>query len=70
MKATDAGQAHTKHSDFADGQELAEALADRVAAALTLAIGERGTATLAVSGGNTPKRSSQRCRNSRLPGTR
>jgi 6-phosphogluconolactonase len=55
MKATDAGQAHTKHSDFADGQELAEALADRVAAALTLAITARGTATLAVSGGNTPK---------------
>jgi 6-phosphogluconolactonase len=55
MKATDAGQADTRHSDFADGADLAEALADRVAGALAAAIGERGQATLAVSGGTTPK---------------
>ena len=55
MKATDAGQAHIRQADFADGADLAEALAGKVAAALAVAIGERGQATLAVSGGNTPK---------------
>ena len=55
MKATDAGQADTRHADFADGAELAEALADRVAGALAIAITTRGQATLAVSGGTTPK---------------
>lgn len=55
MKATDAAQAHTRHSNFTDGAELAEALADRVAGALAMAITAHGTATLAVSGGTTPK---------------
>lgn len=39
---------------FASGTELAEALADRIAGALADALHERGTATLAVSGGTTP----------------
>ncbi|TIO49177.1 MAG: 6-phosphogluconolactonase [Mesorhizobium sp.] len=39
---------------FADRQELAAALAGHVAARLTKAIAERGTALLAVSGGTTP----------------
>lgn len=55
MKATDPGQAGLRHFDFADGAQLAAALADTVAVALTAAITARGSATLAVSGGNTPK---------------
>ncbi|TIT96211.1 MAG: 6-phosphogluconolactonase [Mesorhizobium sp.] len=39
---------------FADRQQLAAALAGNVAARLTKAIAERGTALLAVSGGTTP----------------
>ena len=41
--------------DFADGQALAEALATRVAEALSAGIAARGTASIAVSGGSTPK---------------
>lgn len=44
------------HRDFADGTELAEALADKVAEQLAAAIATRNGATLAVSGGSTPKR--------------
>lgn len=55
MKATEISQAKIKRSSFADGHELAEALADRVAGTLATAIASRGTATLAVSGGATPK---------------
>lgn len=39
---------------FADKQQLAEALADAVAANLKAGIAARGTASMAVSGGNTP----------------
>ncbi|TIN81409.1 MAG: 6-phosphogluconolactonase, partial [Mesorhizobium sp.] len=39
---------------FADRQQLAAALAGHVAARLTKAITDRGTAFLAVSGGTTP----------------
>ncbi|UCI07267.1 6-phosphogluconolactonase [Mesorhizobium sp. B1-1-8] len=39
---------------FADRDELAEAFAGQVAARLTNAVAERGTALLAVSGGTTP----------------
>lgn len=46
--------AHRMHS-FESGSALAEGLADRVAAALSEAISARGEATLAVSGGSTPK---------------
>lgn len=42
--------------EFGSPDELAEALAKRIASALTLAIAERGQASLAVSGGRTPKR--------------
>lgn len=55
MRATDAAQAAIRRSDFGSGAELAEALADAVAASLAAAIATRGQATLAVSGGNTPK---------------
>lgn len=41
--------------EFTDGAALAEGLADRVAAQLAEAIVARGKATLAVSGGSTPK---------------
>ena len=41
---------------YRDGDALAEALAVGVAAVLAGAIATRGTATLAVSGGSTPKR--------------
>lgn len=41
---------------FDDGETLAAALADAVAADLRAAIDARGAATLAVSGGSTPKR--------------
>lgn len=55
MRATDLSDASIRHLDFADGAQLAAALADTVAVALTAAITARGSATLAVSGGNTPK---------------
>ncbi len=42
-------------NEFAASDELAEALAARIVAALGDAIAERGRATLAVSGGRTPK---------------
>jgi 6-phosphogluconolactonase len=41
---------------FDDREELATVLAGRVGEALTAAIGERGSAVLAVSGGSTPER--------------
>ncbi|AOF91387.1 6-phosphogluconolactonase [Sinorhizobium sp. RAC02] len=41
--------------EFKDGAALAEGLADRVSAALADAIVARGKATIAVSGGSTPK---------------
>ncbi len=41
---------------FADSATLASALADKVAACLATAITERGRASVAVSGGSTPKR--------------
>lgn len=40
---------------FANGAELARNLADRVAEALSAAIAARGAASIAVSGGSTPK---------------
>ncbi|UHS60386.1 6-phosphogluconolactonase [Agrobacterium vaccinii] len=46
------GQEHI----FANGQELAETLAKDVAKRLEDAVSERGTASIAVSGGSTPKR--------------
>ncbi|OLP45784.1 6-phosphogluconolactonase [Rhizobium oryziradicis] len=46
--------AHTLHS-FDNGPALAEALADKVAATLSESVTNRGSATLAVSGGSTPK---------------
>jgi 6-phosphogluconolactonase len=46
--------AATMHA-FADAAELARNLADRVAASLSTAITARATATIAVSGGSTPK---------------
>lgn len=46
--------AHRLHI-FADGAELAEALAARVASELEKGIAARGKASLAVSGGSTPK---------------
>ena len=44
----------TMHS-FANGSELAEGLADIVSAALAAGVSARGSASLAVSGGSTPK---------------
>ena len=44
-----------RFNTFADGAELAEALATRVAAALAEAVAARGEAAIAVSGGSTPK---------------
>ena len=41
--------------EFKDGADLAEGLADAVSAALADAIAARGKATIAVSGGSTPK---------------
>lgn len=55
MKPTDRVQANIRQSGFGSGAELAEALADTVAGALAMAITSRGSATLAVSGGSTPK---------------
>lgn len=42
--------------EFANGPALAEALANRVASQLASAVRQRGTASLAVSGGSTPAR--------------
>lgn len=47
--------ASTLHS-FANGEDLAAALADEVAKQLSAAISEKGAASIAVSGGSTPKR--------------
>ena len=46
--------AHDMHA-FANSAELANSLADRVAGALSAAISARGAASIAVSGGSTPK---------------
>ncbi|MDI7863449.1 6-phosphogluconolactonase [Rhizobiaceae bacterium n13] len=46
--------ASTMHS-FANGAELAESLAARVADSLASAVSARGSASIAVSGGSTPK---------------
>ncbi|MDP3523901.1 MAG: 6-phosphogluconolactonase [Hoeflea sp.] len=53
MKATEAPP--VRLTEFDSGAELAAALARRIAETLTLAIAARGQATLAVSGGSTPK---------------
>ena len=45
-----------KRRDFADRDTLAAALAQTVATRLKSAIAERGEASLALSGGSTPKR--------------
>lgn len=42
--------------EFADAADLAASLADEVAAQLETAIRDRGTASIAVSGGSTPKK--------------
>src|SRR5262245_18904028 len=42
--------------EFADSENLAAAFANEIAQQLGAAIAARGSATLAVSGGNTPKR--------------
>lgn len=55
MRPTEPLAANTGHLGYDSGTELAEALAARVAGALTAAIEARGRATLAVSGGSTPK---------------
>ena len=44
-----------KHQDFADRDALDEALADHIARQLQADIDHRGAASLAVSGGSTPK---------------
>ena len=44
-----------KWNEFASPDDLAEALARKVGQALVQALAERGSATLAVSGGRTPK---------------
>jgi 6-phosphogluconolactonase len=56
MKATDNVDTQVRHLDFDSGTALAAALATRVAQVLAEAIESRGQATLAVSGGSTPKR--------------
>lgn len=55
MKATEAAPAKIRQSNFKNGAELAQALARKVADQLALGIAGRGSATLAVSGGSTPK---------------
>ncbi|PWW01351.1 6-phosphogluconolactonase [Hoeflea marina] len=55
MKATEATTAVSESHEFASRPALAEALAARVAAALAEAIRTRGAASIAVSGGSTPK---------------
>ena len=47
---------HVRARDFADAVALAEGLATAVAADLRRAIAARGVATLALAGGNTPRR--------------
>jgi 6-phosphogluconolactonase len=42
--------------EFADGADLATALAEKVAEQLSAAISKKGAASIAVSGGSTPKR--------------
>ncbi|MBW9091564.1 6-phosphogluconolactonase [Rhizobium wenxiniae] len=42
--------------EFANGADLAAALADKIAKQLVAAISTKGTASIAVSGGSTPKR--------------
>ncbi|MBB4064159.1 6-phosphogluconolactonase [Gellertiella hungarica] len=46
----------SRFHEFAGAEALAEAMADRVAATLSEAIGARGRASIAVSGGTTPGR--------------
>ncbi|MBV1781735.1 6-phosphogluconolactonase [Hoeflea sp.] len=53
MKATEAPR--VQWTEFGSGAELADALARKIADRLALAIAARGHATLAVSGGSTPK---------------
>jgi len=53
MKATEAPQVNW--TEFGGGAMLADALARKIADRLALAIAARGHATLAVSGGSTPK---------------
>ncbi|AKI02103.1 6-phosphogluconolactonase [Hoeflea sp. IMCC20628] len=55
MRPTDMAQANIRQTDFGSGAELAEALAKKIADRLSAAIAGRGQATLAVSGGSTPK---------------
>lgn len=55
MKATEMGADIRRH-DYADRTQLAEALAAGVAAKLAGGLATRGHATLAVSGGSTPRR--------------
>jgi len=47
---------HVRARDFADAVALAEGLASAVATDLRRAIAERGVATIALAGGNTPRR--------------
>ncbi len=56
---------HVRARDFADAVALAEGLASAVATDLRRAIAERGVATIALAGGNTPRRFLQAL--SRLP---
>jgi 6-phosphogluconolactonase len=56
MKATELMHPVVHRLEFTDGAALASALASRVATTLADAIAARGRATLAVSGGSTPKR--------------
>lgn len=55
MKVTEAGARPVKIKEFENSESLAAGLADTVARSLTEAISARGTASLAVSGGSTPK---------------
>ena len=55
MRPTDRTQTNIRQSDFGNGSDLAEALAQKIADRLSAAIAARGQATLAVSGGSTPK---------------
>jgi 6-phosphogluconolactonase len=45
---------HVRQETFDDGRSMAEALADRVAAMLRLALSQRGEASLVVPGGKSP----------------
>lgn len=55
MRPTDRTQANIRQPAFGSSTELAEALALKIAGRLSAAIDARGQATLAVSGGSTPK---------------